>query len=59
VLRRCEQLGTSVDRHELDRIYKAVIELADREKVVSDTTSRPSSSASARARRRRSPCTRA
>ena len=36
VLRRCEQLGTSVDRHELDRIYKAVIELADREKVVSD-----------------------
>ncbi len=36
VQRRCEQLGTSVDRHELDRIYKAVIELADREKVVSD-----------------------
>ena len=35
VQRRCEQLGTSVDRHELDRIYKAVIELADREKVVS------------------------
>ena len=25
-----------MDRHELDRVYKAVIELADREKVVSD-----------------------
>jgi 2-isopropylmalate synthase len=36
VQRRCEQLGTKIDRHELDRIYKAVIELADREKVVSD-----------------------
>ena len=36
VQRRCEQLGTAVDRHELDRVYKAVIEFADREKVVSD-----------------------
>jgi 2-isopropylmalate synthase len=36
VQRRCEQLGAIVERHELDRIYKAVIELADREKVVSD-----------------------
>ena len=36
VQRRCEQIGTTVDRHELDRVYKAVIELADREKVVSD-----------------------
>jgi len=37
VQRRCEQLGTTVeDRHELDRVYKAVIELADRDKVVSD-----------------------
>ncbi|MEO7271826.1 MAG: 2-isopropylmalate synthase [Vicinamibacterales bacterium] len=36
VQRRCEQLGTAVDRHELDRVYKAVIELADQEKVVSD-----------------------
>ena len=36
VQRRCEQLGSTVDRHELDRVYKAVIELADREKVVSD-----------------------
>jgi 2-isopropylmalate synthase len=36
VQRRCEQLGAKIDRHELDRIYKAVIELADREKVVSD-----------------------
>ena len=36
VQRRCEQLGTTLDRHELDRVYRAVIELADREKVVSD-----------------------
>jgi len=36
VQRRCEQLGTAVDRHELDRVYKAVMELADQEKVVSD-----------------------
>jgi 2-isopropylmalate synthase len=36
VQRRCEQLGATVDRHELDRVYRAVIELADREKVVGD-----------------------
>jgi 2-isopropylmalate synthase len=36
VQRRCEQLGLTVERRELDRIYKAVIELADRDKVVSD-----------------------
>jgi 2-isopropylmalate synthase len=36
VQRRCEQIGSTVDRHELDRVYRAVIELADREKVVSD-----------------------
>jgi 2-isopropylmalate synthase len=33
---RCEQLGAKVSRYELDRVYKAVIELADREKVVTD-----------------------
>jgi 2-isopropylmalate synthase len=33
---RCEQLGAKVTRYELDRVYKAVIELADREKVVTD-----------------------
>src|SRR4029453_7743103 len=36
VQRRCEQVGPAVDRHELDRVYRAVIELADREKVVGD-----------------------
>jgi 2-isopropylmalate synthase len=33
---RCEQLGAKVSRYELDRVYKAVIELADREKIVTD-----------------------
>jgi 2-isopropylmalate synthase len=33
---RCEQLGAKVSRYELDRVYKAVIDLADREKVVTD-----------------------
>ena len=36
VQRRCEQLGITLDRHELDRIYREVIALADREKIVSD-----------------------
>jgi 2-isopropylmalate synthase len=36
VLRRCEQLGITVDRQQLDEIYRAVIALADREKVVND-----------------------
>jgi 2-isopropylmalate synthase len=36
VQRRCEQLGITLDRHELDRVYRAVIALADREKIVSD-----------------------
>jgi 2-isopropylmalate synthase len=36
VQRRCEQLSIIVERRELDRVYRAVIELADREKVVSD-----------------------
>jgi 2-isopropylmalate synthase len=36
VQRRCEQLGVTLDRYELDRIYREVIALADREKIVSD-----------------------
>jgi 2-isopropylmalate synthase len=36
VQRRCEQLGVSLERRELDAVYKAVIALADREKTVSD-----------------------
>jgi 2-isopropylmalate synthase len=37
VQRRCEQLGvTLLDRPELDRVYRAVIAHADREKTVSD-----------------------
>ncbi len=36
VQRRCEQLGVVLERHELDRVYRAVIALADREKIVSD-----------------------
>ncbi|NUR56590.1 MAG: 2-isopropylmalate synthase [Acidobacteria bacterium] len=33
---RCEQIGYALERHDLDRVYRAVIEHADREKVVSD-----------------------
>jgi len=36
VQRRCEQLGVALDRHQLDEVYRAVKELADREKTVSD-----------------------
>jgi 2-isopropylmalate synthase len=36
VQRRCEQLGLKLDRHELDEVYRAVIALADREKIVND-----------------------
>ena len=36
VQRRCEQLGMAVEREELDAVYRAVIQLADREKTVSD-----------------------
>ncbi len=36
VQRRCEQIGVTLDRRELDEVYKAVIALADREKIVSD-----------------------
>ncbi|CAN5678241.1 hypothetical protein BH24ACI4_BH24ACI4_02970 [soil metagenome] len=36
VQKRCEELGIALERHELDGVYRAVIALADREKVVSD-----------------------
>jgi 2-isopropylmalate synthase len=36
VQRRCEQLGVTLERLELDAVYKSVIALADREKTVSD-----------------------
>ena len=36
VQRRCEQIGITLERRELDAVYKAVIALADREKVVTD-----------------------
>ena len=37
VQRRCELIGITVDRSQLDAVYRAVIEHADREKVVTDT----------------------
>ena len=36
VQRRCEQLGVTLDRQELDQVYRAVIAHADREKTVTD-----------------------
>ena len=36
VQRRCEQIGVTLDRHELDEVYKGVIAFADREKIVND-----------------------
>ena len=36
VQRRCEQIGVTLTRHELDQVYRAVIAFADREKVVND-----------------------
>ncbi|HEX6974822.1 MAG TPA: hypothetical protein VF147_10500, partial [Vicinamibacterales bacterium] len=36
VQRRCEQIGMTLERRELDEVYRAVIALADREKTVSD-----------------------
>ena len=36
VQRRCEQIGHTLERHTLDDVYRAVIEHADREKIVSD-----------------------
>ena len=37
VKKRCEELGHEVSRFELDRVYREVIALADRQKSVSDT----------------------
>jgi len=36
VLRRCEQLGLALERHEVETVYWAIMSIADREKVVSD-----------------------
>jgi 2-isopropylmalate synthase len=36
VQRRCELIGLTLDRQELDSVYRAVIEHADREKIVTD-----------------------
>ena len=36
VARRAEQLGYTLSRFELDRVYRAMIALADRQKTVSD-----------------------
>jgi len=36
VQQRCQELGITLERHELDRVYRAVIDFADREKTVSD-----------------------
>jgi 2-isopropylmalate synthase len=37
VQRRCEQIGHTLDGQALDRVYREVIEHADREKVVNDS----------------------
>ena len=39
VQRRCEQLGVTLERQELDQVYRGVIAHADREKTVSDKRS--------------------
>jgi 2-isopropylmalate synthase len=36
VQRRCEQIGVTLTRLEIDQVYRGVIALADREKVVND-----------------------
>ena len=36
VKRRCEQLGLELTRFELDRVYRAIIELADQQKHIDD-----------------------
>jgi 2-isopropylmalate synthase len=36
VQRRCELIGITIERRELDAVYRAVIQHADREKVVTD-----------------------
>ena len=36
VQRRCEQLGLTLERHEIENVYWAIMAIADREKVVND-----------------------
>ena len=36
VKKRCEELGHELSRFDLDRVYREVIALADRQKTVSD-----------------------
>jgi 2-isopropylmalate synthase len=36
VARRCEQLGLALNRHELDRVYRAMVERAGRQKHIHD-----------------------
>ena len=36
VQRRCEQIGVTLTRLEIDQVYRAVITLADRAKIVND-----------------------
>ncbi len=36
VQRRCEQLGLTLERHEIENVYWAIMAIADREKTVSD-----------------------
>jgi 2-isopropylmalate synthase len=45
VQRRCEQLGISLERRDLDAVYRAVIELADARRRSPTPTSWPSSAA--------------
>ena len=37
VKRRCEQIGYDLSRFELDRVYRAIIDLADRQKRIDDS----------------------
>ena len=37
VQRRCEQIGVTLTRHEIDEVYRCVIALADREMIVNDS----------------------
>jgi 2-isopropylmalate synthase len=36
VARRCEQLGLTLGRHDLDRVYRQMVSLADRKKHITD-----------------------
>jgi 2-isopropylmalate synthase len=36
VRRRCEQLGFELTRFELDRVYRAIVDLADQQKHIDD-----------------------